>query len=265
MNRLLVDIGNSRIKWSLARGSRLGPMRAVELGQFSRFERWLAAARGIGSAHAVCVAGAEAEAQLQAALTQRGLSPAHFARSSAHAAGVTNGYADPWQLGADRWVAALGAWHEAGRKRAVCSISAGTALTLDVVDARGWHRGGVIAPGPDLMVQTLLGQTHGIAVRAARASRTSARAKARRPTPSLPPLAANTRDAVWQGSLIAGAALVDRCVGDAARRLHARPRVFLTGGGAELIASQLQCRFERLPDLVLRGLLVLAEHSGDAA
>lgn len=258
MNRLLVDIGNSRIKWALARGSRVGPMRAVELDQFSRFERWLAAARGIGSAHAVCVAGARTEARLQTALLKCGLPKARFARSTTEAAGVTNGYAEPWQLGADRWVAALGAWHEAGGRRATFSVSVGTALTLDVVDARGRHRGGVIAPGPDLMVRALLGQTHGIAVRAARA-------KTRRPTPSLPPLATNTRDAVWQGSMTAAAALIDRCLGDVARKMHARPRVFLTGGGAEAIAPLLHCRFERLPDLVLRGLLVMDEQSGDAA
>lgn len=265
MNRLLVDIGNSRIKWALARGARIGAMRAVEPGQFSRFEQWLGAARGIGATEAVCVAGAEAEARLQAALLDRRLPKARFARSTANAAGVTNGYAEPWQLGADRWVAALGAWHVAGGRRAICSVSVGTALTLDVVDARGRHRGGVIAPGPDLMVRSLLGQTQGIAVRAARASRTRARTRARRPTPSLPPLAGNTHDAVWQGSLIAAAALIDRCVSDVAARLHARPRVFLTGGGAAAIAPRLECRFEPLPDLVLRGLLVVAEQSGDGA
>ncbi|MEY2855583.1 MAG: hypothetical protein RL030_2715, partial [Pseudomonadota bacterium] len=255
------DIGNSRIKWALARSARIGPMRAVERDQFSRFEQWLDKARGIGSIEAVCVAGAEAEAQLQAALLDRNLPAARFARSTVRAAGVTNGYGEPWQLGADRWVAALGAWHEAGGKRAICSVSAGTALTLDVVDARGRHRGGVIAPGPDLMVGALLGQTHGIAVRAAHASRTTFR----RPTPSLPPLAGNTRDAVWQGSLTAAAALIDRCVGDVTRRLRTRPRVFLTGGSAKAIAPRLECRFESLPDLVLRGLRVLAEHSGDGA
>jgi type III pantothenate kinase len=265
LNRLLVDIGNSRIKWAVARGARIGPMRAVERDQFSRFEHWLGKARGIGSTEAVCVAGAEAEASLQAALLDRNLPEARFARSTTRAAGVTNGYAEPWQLGADRWVAALGAWHKAGGRRAICSVSAGTALTIDVVDARGRHRGGVIAPGPDLMVQTLLGQTHGIAVRAARASRTTSHTRARRPTPALPPLAGNTRDAVWQGSLVAAAALIDRCVGDITTRLRTRPRVFLTGGGAKAIAAQLECRFEPLPDLVLHGLLVLAEHSGDGA
>jgi type III pantothenate kinase len=265
LNRLLVDIGNSRIKWALARGARIGPMRAVELGQFKRFEQWLAKARSIASTESVCVAGAGAEARLQTALLDHELPAARFARSTAHAAGVTNGYAEPWQLGADRWVAALGAWHAAGSRRAICSVSVGTALTLDVIDARGRHRGGVIAPGPDLMVGSLLGQTQGIAVRAARASRTLSRARARRPTPSLPPLAGNTRDAVWQGSLAAAAALIDRCVTDVATRLHARPRVFLTGGGAGAIAPRLECRFERMPDLVLRGLLLLAEQSGDGA
>lgn len=254
MNRLLVDIGNSRIKWAVARGSRIGPMRAADLGQFRRFGEWLASARAVDSVEAVCVAGAKREAQLRATLRRHGLPAPHFARSTACAAGVTSGYAEPWRLGADRWVAAIGAWHEAGGRRAVCSVSVGTALTFDVVDAKGRHRGGVIAPGPVLMVRSLLGQTHGIAVRAA----DTRRGGTRRSTPALPPLAGNTRDAIYQGSLTAAAALVDRCVREVATGLRARPRVFLSGGTAGSLAPMLESRVEHQPDLVLRGLLVLA-------
>jgi type III pantothenate kinase len=258
LNRLLVDIGNSRIKWALARGARLGPLRAAGLDEFQRFALWLHGRRRIDAVEAVSVAAAGAAKRLQAELRRNGLPPARFARSTASAAGVTNGYSDPWRLGADRWVAAIGAWHEAGCRRAICSISAGTALTIDVVDARGRHRGGLIAPGPELMVRSLLGHTHGIAVRAAGSVRT------RRPTPALPPLAGNTQDAIARGSLCAAAALVDRCVERIAGTLAGPPQVLLTGGAAADIAPLLACRHRLVPDLVLRGLWVLSREA-DAA
>lgn len=261
MSILLVDIGNSRIKWALARADRMGPMRAAGHGQFVQFGRWLAGARGIESVAAVNVAGEAAARRLQSVLRRHGFPAARFARSTATAAGVTNGYAEPWRLGADRWVAAIGAWHEAGCRRCVCSISVGTALTIDVVDARGRHRGGLIAPAPDLMMRALLGNTHGIAVRASRASR----APPRRPTPALLPFAATTREAVQQGGLVAAAALVDRCAAEVAAGLGTKPRVFLTGGAAEQVMPRLACRFEYLPDLVLRGLRVLHAQPGPAA
>jgi type III pantothenate kinase len=262
LSTLLIDIGNTRIKWALARGGRIGPMRAAEHGRRGVFEQWLGRARGIDAVEAASVASPAARRQLQAALRRNDLPPARFARSTAQAAGVTNSYAEPWRLGVDRWMAAIGAWHQAGGRRAVCVISVGTALTVDVVDAQGRHRGGLIAPAPELMVRALLEQTHGIAVRAKRAA---ARGGASRPTPALSPLASTTQNAIAQGSLLAAAALADRCVSEVARSLAARPRIFLTGGAAQTIAPLLRCRFDLLPDLVLRGLLALTAqtHAGN--
>ena len=254
MSLLLIDIGNSRIKWTHMRASQPGPLQAVPLAQFARFERALQSMRGITGVHAVCVAGGAAEARLRAAVRRCGLPRVQFARSTATAAGVTNAYREPWRLGADRWVSAIGAWHLAGALRPVCVVSAGTALTIDVVDARGRHRGGLIVPGSGLMVRTLLERTHGIAVRAANARRT------RSATPALPPLASDTRSAILDGSLLACAALVDRTVRDLRRGLTPRPLVFLTGGGAAALAPQLQTPHRSCPPLVLLGLAVLALH-----
>lgn len=246
---LLVDIGNSRIKWAIARGGRIGRMRALPLADFAEFTRALRRLKPVAEVRAGCVAGRDAEKALRQALTATGHPRPRMARSERQAAGVTNGYRDPWRLGADRWMAAIGAWHAAGQRRIVCAVSVGTALTLDVVDAGGQHRGGLIAPGPLLMRRALLGQTHGIAVRAAGGRRGSA---------ALPGLADNTRDAIDLGSLRACAALVDGCIADLRRTLGAAPLVFLTGGDAEVIAPLLASRVEHCPELVLRGLAVLS-------
>ena len=135
-----------------------------------------------------------------------------FVHSSAQAAGVRNGYREPKRLGDDRWVGAVSAWHLAGCFRAICAVSVGTALTIDVVDCDGVHRGGLIAPGPTLMLQSLLRDTAGIAPRAAASA--AARRGSADASGTLGLLATDTRQAIELGCLSAAAALVDRTVTD---------------------------------------------------
>ena len=59
--------------------------------------------------------------------------------------GLTNGYLDPSLLGADRWLALIGAWTLARSAR--CVVDAGTAVKVDSVDAQGQHLGGLIVDG----------------------------------------------------------------------------------------------------------------------
>jgi type III pantothenate kinase len=159
---------------------------------------------------------------------------------------VRNGYTDAWRLGDDRWVGAIGAHHLA-RGRTVVFANAGTALTVDTVTPNGRHRGGVIVPGPGTMVDTLLSGTAGIRRRAtgiAASSRT--------------PFASNTASALAAGAAYAGAALVDRIVAEAARKFGGRPLLLLAGGSADVLAPHIKSRFRRVPDLILRGLSIVA-------
>src|SRR5690606_12310751 len=85
-----------------------------------------------------------------------------FALSQINAAGVVNGYERPEQLGADRWLAILAGFSRA--KRASVIVDCGSAITLDLVSARGEHLGGYIAPGLTLMRRALLGNTEKIKI-----------------------------------------------------------------------------------------------------
>ena len=259
MNTLLVDLGNTRIKWALLRGNAPGRQKAVPVGDWAVFERTLRQLRRIGSVLVVSVAGAAEERALRAVLQRSGFPKPRFVRSSAALAGVTNGYRNTWQLGADRWVAAVGAWHLAGR-RTVCAVSVGTALTIDVVDASGQHRGGLIAPGPALMVHSLLRDTHGIARRAALPAGRRIRRDANR-AGTIRPLADNTRDAIELGSLTAAAGLIDRTIKAVRAAMGGRPRVLLTGGGAAAVAPLLASQHVPCEELVLHGLAVVASES----
>jgi type III pantothenate kinase len=254
MTHLLIDVGNSRIKWCVARGARLGRQQVLPLtgtggAAFARIAR---AARSATAVTAVCVAGDARERALARALRTAGLPPVRFIRSSAAAAGLRNGYREAWRLGADRWAAAIGAWHDAGQRRAVCVIDIGTATTVDVVDTWGRHQGGLITPGPELMQRALLTGTRGIARRSRGGARTTSATLAR-----------DTATAIRFGAQQATAALIERAAADARRAHGPRTVIYLTGGGAPAVLPLLRLRVQSCPDLVLRGLAVLgADISG---
>jgi type III pantothenate kinase len=170
---------------------------------------------------------------------------------------VHNAYARPGLLGADRWAAAVAAWHGAGRYRTVCAVCIGTAITLDLVDQDGHHRGGLIAPGPELMLEALLKRTADIAARAARDARAQRRRRGARPL--VPPLADATRGALEEGCLAAAAGFIDRTTNQITRRLNVRPVLFVTGGARGPVISRMRSACRPIEDLVLRGVAAIAE------
>jgi type III pantothenate kinase len=262
---LLLDIGNSRIKWArlpaaagsaYRRGRRFAARGAIDLERFdargAALERLLTSMGSSSRIVACNVAGAAVERRLRALARRSGVRAPQFIRSAAAAAGVRNAYAEPWRLGADRWAALIGA-HFEYPGRALCLVAVGTALTIDLLDERGRHRGGSIIPGPELMIKALLERTAGIRRRAGpKATQAMARAGV---SPGL--FARDTRGAVTGGALNAAAALIGESVRAARQLLGHSPRLVLSGGGAGKVGSRLRVPYLRGDELVLRGLAVL--------
>ena len=246
---LLIDIGNTRIKFARLRGTTPGPAQAREhRGAATALRAALRSVRGVTAIVAVNVAGASFDRALAAEARARGV-PLTIIESTRVAGGVRNGYEDTWRLGADRWVGAIGA-HAVARGKAVVFANAGTALTVDAVAATGRHLGGAIVPGPAAMIDSLLAGTHGIRRRARGV-----------PARSRVLFASNTASALAAGAAFAAAALIDRAVAEAARRVGGRPMLLLTGGSARALAPHIKSAVRIVPDLVLRGLAVLAGRS----
>ncbi len=245
MTTLLVDIGNTRVKWAILRGARQGRMQAAahENSGIALRELVRRAPRDVNRVVVVSVVG-EALTRVLDAATQRrfGVAP-EYIRSTPRARGVTNGYRDAWRLGADRWVSAIGA-HALASGRPVVIANVGTALTIDAVSSSGRHRGGAIVPGPEVMVASLLSGTHGIRRRAS-GGRIASRSL----------FASDTASALAAGSLFAAAAFIDRSVVEAQRVLGGRPLLILTGGAAPELKRYLKTSARLVPDLVLRGLV----------
>jgi type III pantothenate kinase len=191
------------------------------------------------------VAGTQLAQQLSGWIETRwGITPV-FIATTGQACGVTNAYAVPGSLGVDRWAALIGAHHHGGG--ATCIVDCGTAITLDMLAADGVHQGGLILPGIEMMKQMLLKNTAVV-----NTSTTQQVAKL---------FAMSTGDAVNSGALYMAAAAIDRTVGDMAEALGIAADVIITGGDASRIATLLAMPVRHDPELVLKGLAILAgEH-----
>ena len=249
MSILLVDIGNTRIKWARFDGQRLGRQHAAVFAGWKAQDfakQVIGTGRGVERIVVSSVAGARVNRLFIAAARHAHGPKPEFVASQRRAGGVTTAYIEPWRLGVDRFAMAIGA-HDLAKSRAVCIVSVGTALTIDLVDGKGRHRGGAILPAPALMVDSLLTRTNGIRRRASGGSPRASGVFAR-----------TTRTAIEQGALLAAAAAIDLATEEARRLLGRRPLVLLTGGGAEAVAPRVRSRFVSVPGLVLWGLAVLA-------
>ena len=248
MAALLVDVGNTRIKWARFDGARIRRCRAALHALWSSADysrRLLGSARGLDQVVIASVAGPGVNRALAAAARRAHLA-VRFVTVPRRGAGVTVGYVEPWRWGVDRFVAAVGV-HQLFRGVPVCVVGVGTAMTIDLVGADGRHRGGVIIPAPALMVDTLLSRTHGIRRRAQGGAAGRGRLFGR-----------STRAAIVQGSRYAAAATIDRAVEEAQLLLGRRPLVVMTGGQAAAVRPLVHASCVAIPDLVLRGLAALA-------
>jgi type III pantothenate kinase len=244
---MLLDVGNSSVKWATVRDGVLegwGRFFYHDEGfsrSASRDWEGLPAPRVLAVAN---VAGAVMEREIAEWAAKAWNTTPYYIRATKQAGGVTNAYREPDALGADRWSAIVAAHHDT--ENPVCVIDCGTAITLDVVDAAGIHQGGLIAPGLDMMRRSLMKETAAIGQLPAEGCGSR----------SL--LSRNTIDGVNSGVMHMAGALIDRVIGTAAAGYGLNLETVITGGDAERMLPLLRRppRYDR--DLVLKGVAILA-------
>ncbi|MBP6852422.1 MAG: type III pantothenate kinase, partial [Rhodoferax sp.] len=171
--------------------------------------------------------------------------PARWVVASESEAGLRNGYDFPTRLGADRWVAMIGAWHRMlaqGPARPIIVAMVGTAVTVEGIDATGRFLGGLILPGHGIMLRALESGTAGLHV----------------PTGEVRDFPTNTSDALTSGGTFAIAGAMDRMVQNLQRHCGALPLCFMTGGAGWKMAPSLNSPFELVENLIFDGLLEMA-------
>lgn len=246
---LLIDLGNTRIKWAWMAGAGTdlqdgGALRTADgLGDLP----FLDGEEAVTGALACNVAGIELGRKLAGLVLDRLAVELVFVQARASACGVTAAYANPLNLGADRWAALIGA-HVLGPAD-YCIVDAGSTVTMDLLLADGRHLGGYIAPGRDMSLAAMAKGTAELASRL--------REHAGRPRDLAP--GTDSAEAMEKGTLAAQLGMIRSGMQTLASRGGGSPVLLLTGGGADdLVATGELPEAQTAPDLVLRGLAALA-------
>ena len=249
MKFLAIDVGNTRLKWALYQNPHAN---AAVLAQGAEFldnidklaEGAWAALPAPDRMLGCVVAGDAVRRRVEEQMEIWDVS-AQWVVSSNAEAGISNGYDYPARLGADRWVAMIGAWHCAlaqGAARPLVVVMVGTAVTVDAIDVDGKFLGGLILPGHGIMLRALESGTAGLHV----------------PTGDVREFPTNTSDALTSGGTYAIAGAVERMVQHVRSHCGVEPKCIMTGGAGWKMAPSMSLRFELVDNLIFVGLLEMA-------
>jgi len=259
---LLVDAGNSAIKWSLLDGGKLSKMKNYQYKKspsievyYSVLEEQLKTSK-VGEVVMVSVLGADYIEATKKYTQQTNLQFINV-ESRAKLSGVTNAYAEPHKLGADRLVAMVGAYH-LDLSQAAIVIDSGTATTIDAIDSKGQHLGGLILPGLDLCSQSLLERTEQLALfnEGYEAYEENI-------------FSTDTRQAIENGSLYGLVGAISNICKKMEEEIKLRSlqndrgktivRKLVCGGSAKKLLLHLPSEFIYCEDLVIQGLKIISE------
>lgn len=238
--RLLIDAGNTRLKWAVVEDGHWCAQGNTDYADWAALKAQLTAGTDCFIAS---VASAAQEQQLAALLEVASIS-ATWLMAEAGFAGVKNTYLNPQQLGVDRWMGLIAARQRTCEPALVVSV--GTAMTVDALSAEGVFLGGVIVPGVRLMRQSL---TQGTACVEDVAGHWQAFPR-------------STADAVQSGIVAALCGAIQQQHARLAEASGTVPHCLLTGGDAELVLPHLGVPAEHVPALVLEGTDCVAREGG---
>ena len=238
---LLLDIGNTRLKWARLKGETFLPGdELLHAGQLD-VEMLTQISLDVLPVFVVatCVAGNNNKLLLQEWVQQQLQIDIEFVTAVQQKHGVINAYAEPAQLGSDRWAAMIAAHLE--WQGNLCVIDAGTALTLDLIQTDGRHLGGYILPGLGLMQHCLLeGTKIPISTDSVILANNSQ-------------VGDSTISCISNGALQAACGLVERTILKFEQQCKETVQCILTGGDSQSLADNLTIPCVIEPNLVLRG------------
>lgn len=249
MSFLAIDVGNTRLKWTLYASAQAGASLLAHGAEFLENIEKLAD----GAWHGLppptrmlgcIVAGDAVKRRVEEQMEIWDVAPQWVVSSNAEA-GLVNGYDHPARLGSDRWVAMIGARHHmllVGPPRPLVVVMVGTAVTVEAIDAQGRFLGGLILPGHGIMLRALESGTAGLHV----------------PTGEVREFPTNTSDALTSGGTFAIAGAVERMVSHLRGHCNAEPLCIMTGGAGWKMAPSMSVSCKLVESLIFDGLLAIA-------
>ncbi|MCW8935951.1 MAG: type III pantothenate kinase [Gammaproteobacteria bacterium] len=249
---LTVDIGNSRIKWALFSGGLIKENGCFDY-TLENFEAQLDVAGLPDSATSLmvsCVAGEKIRSRFEQWVSQNILTSVEFAVTRSIQNGVVNSYQNPEKMGVDRWLAMLAAFNKchAQKDELICVIDCGTAITFDALDSRGKHLGGLIMPGYQTMLQSLMKSAENI-----KHDKSAVYLE-----PKIAGLASSTNDALIMGCSQIILQGISGIINGYKNKSSAKLHCLVTGGDGRWVSSALTVDNVYDPYLVLQGLYIVS-------
>ena len=248
---LTIDIGNSRIKWAawqgeliVSRGAAVYAGKNLADVPGGIFGQLFAGLEKPSQIFAVCVAGVEISQALDKWVLQHWQLTVEYLKTEKKYKNISNAYKNPSQHGADRWAAVI-AGHLLFPNSSVCVISAGTAITFDLINSNAQHLGGYILPSYVTMHTALMADTANIISQSTMQFNNN----------NNDVVPDNTNDAVNQGlHKLLQAGIRELC--RSAEQAMAGPvKIIITGGFAQAILNYPDMPdMLHHPDLVMQGL-----------
>jgi type III pantothenate kinase len=247
---LLVDVGNSRIKWNPL------PVDAKEFNQPTQAFAWnldtlsdqletnWGSITGFVTYMTIAnVAGDEIQKTLAAWCTSHWKIDPQFVTTTSQFGEIKNGYAQHRELGVDRWLAVIAA-HLLYPESTNIVIDCGSALTVDTVLPDGKHLPGPIIPGQDSLFKTLMSKT------------AFAKSETQQASEEQQVFVTNTKDALLSGAKFATSGALDAIVRQTSQALSSADlKIIVSGGAAQRVLSMTTIKEYLIePDLVLKGL-----------
>jgi type III pantothenate kinase len=243
---LVVDVGNSRIKWGLCRGDKVAQMASLPAGDPAAWDRQLAQWQLTGP-RVWAVSGVQPARRDALAAWARQQGDTVWLLEMAQQLPLAVALPFPDKVGIDRLLNAVAAKGRVLRQVPLVLIDAGTAVTVDWVDADGKFRGGAILPGLRLMSQAL--HDHTALLPQVEVSE----------IPHVP--GKTTEHAMKAGvfwAVAGGIKALTRLLG-AGKDINRRREVFLTGGDAPLLSPVMDPEVTHWPEMTLEGIRLSAE------
>lgn len=248
MKTLLIDLGNSALKWRFQDANLSIRSGRIEYTQQSIASDLVTGMRDLSAPDRIMVASVvtkEISRILDRFLLDKWQLGGEYFQTGSHSFGITNGYQKPETLGCDRWAAMIAAYQ--AQKRSVLVVDCGTAMTLDGIDDEGHHIGGAIAAGLNTGIAALT-------------QRTTLEVGSRHMQGKQNLFATSTVQGVQAGALFGAVALIEYAADEMVALGH-EPILYITGGDARLIIQRLDREHVYAPDLVLDGLALVLEQA----
>lgn len=238
---LAIDSGNSHLKWGYFADNQWIMKSKVSNHEICYLDSKLSKFDHIGYVVASSVANRSTKVYLEQLLSKMDLYPT-WIYSKPFQCGVTNHYKNPSQLGSDRWAAIIAAWNMYHYPCIVVNI--GTAITVDAITDKGNYIGGYIFPGPYILKQSLLENTQIELIEDI----------------DYQVFPKSSSSAIHSGIVLAVIGLIEKAQQLFKSHLsYSEHKCILTGGGANFLKPYLQVPYVEFENLVLEGLIIIAQ------